>query len=774
MHHFLFPRSIARVAMLLFAILASVGNTQAGLIPGITVSVLDFAAVEGLPLNDAAVATFTDTSGVSGTYTATIDWGDNTATSAGTIVANGFDRFVSQVYLDLLGRAPASAELTSAVALGNAAAVAQLVLGSSEYRMRAVRLAYQQFLHRDADAGGLALWTSALGNGATIEQFAATLLGSNEYFVNRGAGTNAGFLEALFQDVLARPVDPSGLAAFGQLLGSGTPRGNVALAILKSNEARARLVASFYMRFLGRPVDAGGLSFYIGLLSAGQTQEDLIATIISSPEYFTHAGAVAGTLTVLGSHTYAAAGGVRVAVTVGKAGVIPANGTRSITVADALLTPFGRTINRHSLFVSRLAQDVLGHPIDPLDLDALLPAVQHAGRKAGAAALHHTFDYSQKVIGDLFMRFLGRTPSEQDFGLLLPAVHNGTERVVARILSSPEYFNRVGGTRSKFIQGLYNDLLNRPATQGDINGLIGLLRTGTEAEEAAARLAVAAKVLQRAGSRSLVVNGLYQQFLGRQPDDGTGELDRALARLKRGRTFESLADSILGSQEYFDRAIGDFDSENKFDGVIASFRDANPNSKAADFAAMIDWGDGSALDVGAIMLIRGLFHVSGMHVFANKGTFAVNVKITGGNQMVNALSSIELSPECPADVSDSITVVRRDAKFDVATGQTTQKVTLTNTGATSIVGPFYLVVDGLPFSATLASATGLTQCVEPRGRPFIEIILPPPVGLASITLALSPGVLQPGERITQTLVFANPLNRRVKYETFVFAGAGIP
>jgi hypothetical protein len=199
---------------------------------------------------------------------------------------------------------------------------------------------------------------------------------------------------------------------------------------------------------------------------------------------------------------------------------------------------------------------------------------------------------------------------------------------------------------------------------------------------------VAANVLQRAGSRSLVVNGLYQQFLGRQPDDGGGEVDRALTRLKRGRTFESLADSILGSQEYFDRAIGDFDSENKFDGVIASFRDANPNSKAADFTAMIDWGD-TAVDAGVITLNRGLFHVTGMHVFANKGTFAVNVKIIGGNQMVNALSSIELTPECPADVSDSITVVRREAKFDVATGQTTQKVTLTNTGATPIVGPLY-------------------------------------------------------------------------------------
>jgi hypothetical protein len=163
-----------------------------------------------------------------------------------------------------------------------------------------------------------------------------------------------------------------------------------------------------------------------------------------------------------------------------------------------------------------------------------------------------------------------------------------------------------------------------------------------------------------------------------------------------------------------------------------------------------------------------------MHVFANKGTFAVNVKITGGTQMVNALSSIELTPECPADVSDSITVVRREAKFDVATGQTTQKVTLTNTGTTAIVGPLYLIVDELPFTATLVNATGLTQCVEPRGRPFVGIILPPPVGLAPVALDLDPGILQPGGRVTRTLIFANPLNRSVKYQPHVFAGAGMP
>jgi len=422
-------------------------------------------------------------------------------------------------------------------------------------------------------------------------------------------------------------------------------------------------------------------------------------------------------------------------------------------------------MRRWRRFLTRLSQDVLGHPIDPLDLDALLPAVQHAGRKAGAIAFYGTFDYSQKLINDAFLRFLGRAPGDQDFGLLLPAVHKGSERVIARILSSLEYFNRVGGTRTKFIQGLFNDLLNRPATSGEISGLIGLLRAGTEAEESAARLEVALKVLGRTSSRLLVVDSLYQQFLGRQPDDSMGELDRALMRLKRGRTVENVAESILASQEYFDLAIGDFDSANRFDGVIASFRDANPNSTAADFAATISWGDDTKAVPGTIVLDRGVFHVLGMHSFGTKGEFAVDVRIVGGTQTVHALSRVEFSPECPADVSDSVTFVRREATFDEATGQTRQKVTLTNTGATAITGPLYLMLDKLPFTAALANATGFTQCVELRGRPFILLTQ------ASLGVANS---LAPGEHVTSTLIFANPLRRPVTYEAHVFAGAGVP
>jgi hypothetical protein len=40
--------------------------------------------------------------------------------------------------------------------------------------------------------------------------------------------------------------------------------------------------------------------------------------------------------------------------------------------------------------------------------------------------------------------------------------------VLAGILGSPEYFNRVGGTMPAFIRAVYRDVVGRPVTQGEL------------------------------------------------------------------------------------------------------------------------------------------------------------------------------------------------------------------------------------------------------------------------------------------------------------------
>jgi hypothetical protein len=145
---------------------------------------------------------------------------------------------------------------------------------------------YTQFLHRAADSAGLSFWVNSLKQGATLEQVEAGLVGSTEYFQNRGGGTNSGFLTALYQDTLNRTVDSSGQAFFSQQLTSGTTTAQVAAEIFASTEFRQDVVQGFYQRLLHRTADSAGLSFFVGALQQGQQEKDVAATILASTEFF--------------------------------------------------------------------------------------------------------------------------------------------------------------------------------------------------------------------------------------------------------------------------------------------------------------------------------------------------------------------------------------------------------------------------------------------------------------------------------------------------------
>lgn len=198
--------------------------------------------------------------------------------------------FIRQVYIDLLRRtADASGEAFWVSILAQGATRMQVVLGiqtSIEYKRVQVQDLFRQYLRRDADEAGLGAFAGALLNGATLEQVTALIIGSQEYFVTRGGGTNEGFLQAVYQDALGRPLDAGGASFFGQLLAQGRSRTEVGLILVTSLEYRQRLVNGFYEQFLRRPADAAGLSFFVAQLQAGVRQETVIATLLASNEYF--------------------------------------------------------------------------------------------------------------------------------------------------------------------------------------------------------------------------------------------------------------------------------------------------------------------------------------------------------------------------------------------------------------------------------------------------------------------------------------------------------
>src|SRR5205085_3438727 len=120
------------------------------------------------------------------------------------------------------------------------------ILASLEYRTLVVQDLYRQFLRREAEPLGLGVFTTFLGAGGTATQVEALLVGSPEYYRSQGGGSSAGFLDAVYHDVLGRPTDPSGRNSFGQALSAGARPGDVAAAVFASPAFHGVLVESLY------------------------------------------------------------------------------------------------------------------------------------------------------------------------------------------------------------------------------------------------------------------------------------------------------------------------------------------------------------------------------------------------------------------------------------------------------------------------------------------------------------------------------------------------
>jgi Domain of unknown function (DUF4214) len=150
------------------------------------------------------------------------------------------ERFLMAAYKDLLGRPPDRQGLSHYTADLRAGAsrtgVTHAIVTQDEYRLRTVQELYQRYLRRGGASGEVESRVNRLRAGDTWQEVKASFLGSEEYFLTRAGRANEGFLEALFADVLKRPVNPDERSRWAHQLASGASRQAVAIAILTSKE----------------------------------------------------------------------------------------------------------------------------------------------------------------------------------------------------------------------------------------------------------------------------------------------------------------------------------------------------------------------------------------------------------------------------------------------------------------------------------------------------------------------------------------------------------
>ena len=205
--------------------------------------------------------------------------------AAGT--SRRFATVVAALYRDLLGRrVDPTGEAHWVGLLQNGASpqvVALGIVGSQEYREHVIDGLYLSLLNREADPAGLAAFAGQLAQGATTARVEAALLGSPEY--SQMHGSNDAYLQALYQTVLQRSIDPSGQASGNALLAAGISRASVALILLQSAEARTVLVQNDYQAYLRRAADPGGQAGFVAALLAGAREDAVTLAMTGSTEF---------------------------------------------------------------------------------------------------------------------------------------------------------------------------------------------------------------------------------------------------------------------------------------------------------------------------------------------------------------------------------------------------------------------------------------------------------------------------------------------------------
>jgi hypothetical protein len=85
---------------------------------------------------------------------------------------------------------------------------------------------YARFLHRNAVAGEESGWENLLRQGQQPEMVLASILGSDEYFMNAG-GTPDRYIAALYTDLTGNQPNPKEMAFWSQRLSYGYADNNV-------------------------------------------------------------------------------------------------------------------------------------------------------------------------------------------------------------------------------------------------------------------------------------------------------------------------------------------------------------------------------------------------------------------------------------------------------------------------------------------------------------------------------------------------------------------
>lgn len=201
------------------------------------------------------------------------------------------------------------------------------------------------------------------------------------------------FVVHLYQDVLGRQPDSSGLAFWATNLDLGTfTQGQVSIGFVTSDEYRANTIRSYFQDILGRGPEVAEVDAYMGQFRAGRSQDQIRESFFASDEFSARF-----------SHNSAA-------------------------------------------FVAQLYSQVLGRTGSAGEVNFWVNVLRstNGDRTLVARSFLTSSEYLQVQVGTVYTVFLQRLPDEVGFNYWVGKRGNGQtiEMVATGVLASAEYFQR--------------------------------------------------------------------------------------------------------------------------------------------------------------------------------------------------------------------------------------------------------------------------------------------------------------------------------------------
>lgn len=737
----------------------------------VNLSPVPIQATEGLPFT-RPVAVFTDTGGnfTVSDYTATIDWGDGTAPTTGSLVAlaAGFQ-----------------------------------VNGTHTYRL--------------AGAYNARVSVVRTGTGAVIDVpavIADAALVATSVPVQGTEGSNLAAVVAHFTDAnpLARVDDYTTTIDWGD--GSPVSTGTVVVAPGGGFDVQGAHTYQKYGVYTAlvtivspggspsttrSPVNVDDAPIHVTPLGFAPTEGAEITTVVagflddnpfgSAGEFSadidwgdgnlspgTIAVASGGGYTVTGRHTYGRFGTYTVTVTVDSLGGSSGTVTQSITVADAALTPFPSPVTaREGIPFNGLVGSF--RDANPGGRVSEFTATIHWGDGATTSGTITTGP------GGLFNVSGTHTYDEGTFPLTVDIVSvGGSTTTLATTVVVPDAPLTPVGSKFNPSEGIvYTGAVgsfldgNPISVTGDFRVMIDW-GDGSPAEPG-----------------TIVFTGGRYEIHGAHPfRSGTWTVTSSVSETDGtgGTTIVSTA-TVADAPINASPVVISPSEGIPFSGVVAHFTDANPLGTASQFTATIDWGDGGSSAGTIVPATGGGFDVQGSHTFGFGQTIVrVTIRSDGGNQ---ASTSLTLTvPNAPLNASPIAISAEEGKPFSgpVATlidgnpAAVASEYTTTITWGDGQSSPGTVVPTGLPGqfevrgSHTFGQGTfGVTVTMRDRGGS--QAVATQTVSVANAPLTLTPVNVTGTEGATftatiATLIDGNPSALASEYTVTIDWGDHTP